>query len=129
MSSYQYTYAWSKFSSAIYNLAIGKDEIKARLLIIFQGDLLCITPEHLPLRLRKDYQWIMDEITKYDEKYEGYNKQFVTDDGKFDHLLPSKLEATLYRIKSTTGEKIAKKLYDIWMVLNEECHNPHTRLK
>ena len=69
--SYQYSYAWEKFGRAIYNLATGQDEIRRRLLVVFRGDLLVITPEHLPGRIRGDYQWIMDQLTKYDEKYLG----------------------------------------------------------
>lgn len=118
--AYEYSYAWEKFGRAVCSLATGEDEIRKRLLLVFQGDLLMITPEHLPTRLRDDYQWIKEEITKFDEKHPGYNKNFETDDGRFDHLIPTKLEATLFRIRRATGAKIARKLFHIWSVLDEE---------
>jgi hypothetical protein len=118
--SYRYSYALEKFSRAVYSLATGEPEIRQRLLPIFQGDLLCISPEHLPPQLRNDYQWIEKQITKYDEKYPGYSKHFESSDGRYDHLIPTKLEAMLHRIRRATGAKIARKLFHIWSVLDEE---------
>jgi len=118
--SYQYSYAWEKFGRAIYSLATGKDEIRRRLLVIFQDDLLVITPEHLPDRIRGDYQWIMHQLTKYDEKYLGERKYFSSNDGRYDYLISSKLEATLFRIRRNTAVKVAEKLFYIWSVLDEE---------
>ena len=118
--AYRYSYALEKFSRAVYNLAVGEDEIRRRLLPIFQDDLLTITPEHLPPRLRENYQWILKQVAKYDEKYPGYNKHFASSDGKYDHLIPTKLEATLFRIRRATGAKVARKLFHIWSVLDEE---------
>jgi hypothetical protein len=118
--SYQYSYAWEKFGRAIYSLATGQDEIRRRLLAVFQGDLLVITPEHLPGRTREDYQWIMDQLTKYDEKYLGEKKYFASNDGRYDHLISPKLEATLFRIRRATAAKVAAKLFYIWSVLDEE---------
>lgn len=118
--SYQYTYAWEKFGRAIHSLATGKDEIRQRLLVAFQGDLLVIRSEHLPDRVREDYQWIMRQLTKYDEKYPGEKEHFVSNDGRYDYLMSSKLEATLLRIRRSTAVKVAEKLFYIWSVLEEE---------
>jgi hypothetical protein len=118
--SYQYSYALEKFSRAIYSLATGKDEIRQRLLIIFQGDLLMITPQHLPDRIREEYQSIMNQLSKYDEKYPGERKHFESSDGRFDYLMSSKLEATLFRIRRATAVKVAEKVFHIWSVLDEE---------
>ena len=109
-----------KFGSAVYSLATGEDGIKRRLLPVFQGHLLCITPEHLPPQLRKDYQWIMKQVTKFDEKYPDYNRHFESSAGRHDHLIPTKLEARLFRIRRATGAKVAGKLFHIWSVLDEE---------
>jgi Ni2+-binding GTPase involved in maturation of urease and hydrogenase len=88
--SYQYSYALEKFGRAVYSVATGEDEIRRRLLPIFRGDLLCITAEHLPSRLRDDYRWIQRQVTKFDEKYPSHNKRFVSSDGRYDHLIPTK---------------------------------------
>ena len=117
---YRYGYALEKFSRAAYSLATGEDEIRLRLLSVFQDDLLCITPEHLPPQLREDYRWIKQQVTKYDQKYRGYSKHFESSDGRYGHLMLTKLEATLYRIRRATGAKLARKLFEIWTVLDEE---------
>lgn len=121
--SYKYSYAREKFNRAVYSLATGKDEIRRRLLPIFQGDLLCITPRHLPPNLQEDYRWIMRQVTKFDEKYQGDNRHFKSNDGRYDHLIPTKLEATLFRIRRNTGAKVAVKIFDICSSLNEESRD------
>jgi len=118
--SYQYSYAWEKFGRAIYSLATVQDEIRRRLLVIFQGDLLVITPEHLPDRIRGDYQWIMHRLNKYDEKYVGEKEYFLSNDGRYDYFMSPKLEASLFRIRRATAVKVAGKLFYIWSVLDEE---------
>ena len=120
--SYQYSYPWEKFGRAVYSLATGEDEIRQRLLLVFQGDLLCIAPEHLPSRVRDDYRWIMAQVTKFSEKYPGYNKHFKSSSNRYGHLMPTKLEATLFRIRRVTGAKVARKLFDIWSVLDGKFH-------
>jgi len=120
---YKYSYALEKFGRAIYSLAVGEEEIRKRLLIIFQGDLLCITPEHLPEKVREDYKWILKQIQKYDEKYKDQKKYFESFENgaeRYAHLLPTKIEATLHRIKRKTAAKIAERIYAIWEVVEEE---------
>jgi len=119
--SYRYSYALEKFDRVIYSLACGKDKIQKRLLMAFQGDLLMITPEHLPIKAQEDYKWVMKSITKYDEPYKGYNKYFETIDGRYDHLLKTNIEATLCRIRGTTGTQIAQKIFNIWNILHEDA--------
>lgn len=119
--SYKYTYAWEKFNRAIYSLAIGKEEITKRLLPVFEGDLLMIEPEkHLPNKVRDTYKEIQELLSKYDEAYKGQKKVFETDDVRLDHFLPTRTQASLHRMRGSTGEKIAKKLFYIYDVLNKE---------
>ena len=120
---YKYSYALEKFDRAIHTLATGKDEIRKRLLIVFQGDLMMITPDHLPEQCQEDYSWIQKTITKFDEKYKGQKEDFSGENGRFNHLIPTAVESTLHRIKKSTGEKIAKKIYDIWCVLQVDSEN------
>jgi Ni2+-binding GTPase involved in maturation of urease and hydrogenase len=117
---YKYSYALEKFSRAIYSLATGEADVRKRLLLVFQGDLLMITNKHLPKKVHKEYQWIIEQVTKYDEKSKGYNEYFKTPEGKYDHLLPGRIEATLHRMKNKTGVKISQKIFHIWSVLDEE---------
>ena len=117
---YIYSYALEKFSRAIYSLATGGADVRKRLWSVFGDDLLMITIEHLPEKLHQEYQWIIKQVTKYEEKNKGYNEYFKTPEGKYDHLLPTRVEATLHRIKNETGVKIAQKIFHIWSVLDED---------
>ena len=120
---FQHRYALDQFDKAVYYLAVGEDEIRGRLLLAFQAALWGITPEHLPEHLRPDYDWIIEQTHKYDEKFIGQRKYFESFDHgkeKYSHLLPTKLEATLYRIKRRTAAKIANRIYGIWQALEEE---------
>ena len=117
---YRYSYALEKFNRAIYTLSTDKDEIRKRLLLVFHGDLMMITPDHLPEQCRDDYVWIEKTITKFDEKYKGQKEYFTTEDGRFNHLIPGTIESTLARIRKSTGQKVAKKIYDIWCVLKDD---------
>ena len=121
----KYGYALEKFGRAIYSLAVGEEEIRMRLLGVFRDELLCITPEHLPENVREDYKWIMEQVQKYDEKYKGqreYFESFENGAEKFAHLLPTKIEATLHRIRKKTAAKIAARIYSIWEVVEEESN-------
>lgn len=119
----KYSYAFEKFDRAIYTLATNKDEIRKRLLVVFQGDLMMVTADHLPEQCRKEYIWIINTITKFDEKYKGQKEHFTSSNGRYDHLIPGTIEATLSRIKKNTGEKIAQAIYAIWCVLKNAADN------
>lgn len=115
---YPYFYALEKFNSAIHTLATGKESINERLLLVFHGELMMIKPDNLPDECRNDYEWVLKTITNFDEKYKGQNKDFESNDGRYDYLLPGRIEATLHRIRKSTGRKIAERIYEIWRILN-----------
>ena len=117
---FKYSYALEKFNRAIYTLATGREDVRRRLLHVFRGELMMIRQEHLPERCRDDFQWIEKTITKFDESSKGQKEYFQTPNGRYDHLIPGRIEATLRRIKNSTGEKIAEKIYGIWSVLNND---------
>ena len=120
---YKYGYAWEKFGRAIYTLAVSAGDIRKRLLLVFQGDLLCITPEHLPKSTRNDYSWAVERITKHDESYTGQRKHLraiTSGQAKWDYLQPGNVEASINRMRSSTATKIAVIIYRTWEVLEEE---------
>ena len=78
---YRYSYALEKFSRAIYSLATDGADVRKRLWLVFGDDLLMIAIEHLPEKLHQEYQWIIKQVTKYEEKNEGYNEYFKTPEG------------------------------------------------
>ena len=126
----KYQYALEKFTSAIWTLATAPGDVRERLLAVFQGPLLLITPEHLPDDLREDYEWIQKQITKYDEEYKG-QKEWIhgcerqdPDFGKkYPHLYPNPIGATLGRIRKSTGSNIAIRVYKIFDTLDTRMIN------
>ena len=120
---YTYGYAWEKFGRAIYTLAVSSGDIRKRLLLVFQGDLLCITPEHLPESIRSEYAWVMERITKYDESYKGQRDHLhsiTAGNAKRDYLLPGKVEASIKRMRCSTATKVADIIFKTWEHLEEE---------
>ena len=121
----KYQYALEKFTSAIWTLATAPGDVRERLLAVFEGPLFAITPEHLPDDLRKDYEWIEKQITKYDRKNKEQEKYLHDSEKrdpdfreKYPDLYPGLIEATLKRIKKNTGSNIARKVYKIFDTLD-----------
>lgn len=119
---YEYFYALEKFNRAIHILATEEGDLRERLLCLFQGDLAMIDLKHLPKELHDDYTWILKTITKHDEIYKGQKEHFETDDGRYDRCLPGRIKASLHRMRNSTGKKIAKKLFNIYDVLNQKYY-------
>lgn len=118
--AYRYGYALEKFNRALYTMATGGGDVRQRLLVVFEGDLLMIQSHHLPPEVRSDYEWVRKQLSRYKEKYAGQRAYFYTPDGRFDHVLPTSTEATLSRIRRATGVKIAQRLFSIWSFLEED---------
>lgn len=124
----KYSYAFEKFSSAIYILATGSGDIKIRLHDAFLGPLLMITPEHLPRHLREDFISIKRIINKYKEKWPGqleelknYEKEFPNFKEKHPEFYPNLIEATCRRIRKKTGVEIARRIFKIYDSLNSQA--------
>ena len=84
-----------RLSSAVKSLATGKGDVRNRLEAAIM-QLLPLRPEDFPEHLRSDFDWIIEQATKYEAQH---------DEGK--------LKATMKRIQNSTGEKIATRLYDM----------------
>ena len=61
--------------------------------------LLPLRTMEFPDELREDFDWVMEQSTKYKSQILEYE---------------SNIEATMRRIRNSTGEKIAKKIYSIY---------------
>lgn len=104
----RYDYALEKFTEAVGALATAPGDVRERLLGVFQGPLAVITPEHLPDDLQEDYRWIQQQVTRYDEYPE--KQEWFKD---HPHLLSTAVEATMARIRNSTGSNIARRIYKI----------------
>lgn len=109
-------YALEKFFVAVQLLATGPGDVRSRLYNAYIS-FHPVRPEDLPEDLRGDYEWIHDQLTKYDEMYPG-QKNSLQQAGRKD-LLPGSVLATLSRIKNRTGVKIADRIFKIYVELEE----------
>jgi len=126
----KYWYAYEKFSRAIYTLATGAGDVRSRLLDVFFDPFLVIKPKHLPEDLREDFLWIKKSITKYKEKWRGqleelrgWEKKDPMFKEKFPNLYPNQIEATLSRIRRSTGVKIAERIFKIYESLDSRVRD------
>ena len=126
----KYWYAYEKFSRAIYTLATGAGDVRSNLLDVFFDPLLVIQPKNLPDDLRADILWIKKKITKYQEKWAGqleelggWEKQDPMFKEKFPNLYPNQIEATLSRIRRSTGVEIAKRIFKIYESLDSRVRD------
>lgn len=120
----KYSYAHDKFSKAIYILATGSEDVRSRLLHVWQHSLKGLDDAQLPEDLRKDFVWIKKQLHKFNERWPGeldelkqQEKRDHTFKDKYAHRYPNPVEATLRRIKNKTGAEIAQRIYNIYNAL------------
>jgi hypothetical protein len=92
-----YIYAREKFMKAIEILATHPGDVRARLEEAYQ-QLLVLNEKDFPKKLRKDWHWIRNELTK---KGPGVPWPWGS---------VSPVRNTLSKMRNATGAKIAKKI-------------------
>jgi hypothetical protein len=103
----KYFSAKKNLSRAIFILATGRKDVRSRLLSAY-NTFWVLTEADFPLELQADWRWIINQLTRFGPVY---------DRGLF---LESPAEHTMRRIKGSTGEKIAGKIFEIcWLLHNE----------
>ena len=83
---------------AVESLCTGKGDVRKRL-IIASGILLPLHGTEFPEDLREDFAWVMGQVSKYKSEIPQYE---------------GNIEATMRRIKNSTGEKIAIRIFKIY---------------
>ena len=101
-----YFYAYEKFSDALRSLAVGPGDVRQRLHSAYLN-FHPVRKKHLPEQLQNDYQWILNQLTRFGP--------VVGRDGK---VLCSAIEETLNHIRNSTGSKIAERILHIYHELN-----------
>lgn len=100
-----YSYAKGKLRSTIYSLAIGPEDIRKRLAQAYHG-FFTLKKEDFPEKLQSDWEWIQKELTKFGP--------ILRED---ESVFKGSVEHTCSKIKNKTGVKIAQKLLDIYLDL------------
>lgn len=101
-----YFYAYEKFSDALSSLATGPYDVRQRLRSAY-WHFRPVNKTHLPEELHDDYQWVLNQLTRFDP--------VIGRDGK---VLRGAVDETLDRIRNTTGSKIAQRILYIYHQLN-----------
>lgn len=101
-----YFYTYEKFMDALNSLATGPYDVRQRLRSAYLH-FHPVAKKHLPEQLQDDYQWILNQLTKFGP--------VVGKDGK---VLRGAVEETLNRIRNATGTKIAERILHIYHQLN-----------
>jgi hypothetical protein len=90
-------------------LATGKGDVRDRLLGAYMS-FHTLNEKDFPEEFKKDWAWVMKQLTKY-----GPLRDY-----KGDVWLGS-VENTMNRIRNSTGERIAKKIFDLgWELWTNE---------
>ena len=93
---------------AVLHLSVGKGDVRSRLITV-GDDLFPLLETDFPEELQDDFKWVQMQMTKYESKY----PQFSGD-----------VEVTMRRIKNSTGQKIAEKIFEIYARVQEIRGNP-----
>jgi len=104
----KYSYISGKLRETIFSLAVGPDDIRGRLIQAHKG-FWHLREEHFPKELWPDWVWIINELKKVKpEIREKYSNNIST------------VELRCRSMHKKTGVKIAKKILEIYLKLNDE---------
>lgn len=84
---------------SVNQLAVGEGDVRSRLKVA-GFTLAALQERDFPLELREDFRWVMEQLTRHKS------------DGR-----TGAIEATMYRIKNSTGAKIATRILHIYSKL------------
>ena len=101
-------YAHEKLLTALESLATGAGDVRARLLTAYQT-IHPLTQGHFPPRLRKDFSWVLRQLTKRGPIYD-YKQR----------LDRGSVEETLRHIRKATGVRIATRIYRLYHALDAD---------
>jgi len=99
-------YAYEKFSSALGSLAIGPGDVRGRLWAAYLH-FHPVREKHLPDDLHEDYQWVLQQLTRYGPAR-----------GRDGKIILDSIQETLRRIRNSTGSRIAERILRIYSQLN-----------
>lgn len=117
---YEYYYALEKFNRAIYIMAVGRGDVRARMRAVFEGPLAMIESDKLPKSARSLWEEAHNIATRYDERYSGEREALNEYADACEKLRPSLYEATFSRIHRSTGQKVAELIYQIWDIVKTD---------
>jgi hypothetical protein len=126
LTRFNHWYAHDMFCKAVRILATGREEVRKRLLHVWQDALRGLDDDMLSEDLSVDLQWIGKQLHKFHEEWPGQlddlkrkEKLDPTFKENYAHLYPNEVEASLARMRKKTGATIALRIHNIYEVLKE----------
>ena len=102
----EYIYARGKLGEAVELLVIGQGDVRERIAMA-SGPLFVLSLNDLPPEQRKDWQWIVDESTKFGP--------CLHEDGS---VWCGAVQHTMRRVKRATASKIAQRIWSLYGEMN-----------
>ena len=102
-----------KFNAALYYLAVGEGDVRARLRLAY-AQLRRLRAQEVPQQLREEWKAILEALTARGPQL-----------GPLGHLHQDALEHTLRHMRNATGRKLAERIYS--MIRNAEDLLPSKR--
>ena len=103
-----------RVTAAVETMCVGKGDVRSRLLAAVRDHLLPLREKDFPASLRPKYRRILEAMTRYDSS--DLDEKIPLPYGKLHAECESRLEATMRRVRRSTGANIAK---DIWSLYRE----------
>ncbi len=94
-------YAHQLLSRAVDTLATAPGDVRSRLLQAYSG-FHPLTPDHFPEPLRKDFEWVIKQLTK--------REPYINNKGQ---VQKGSVQVTLEHMRNSSGVKIAEKLLQL----------------
>ena len=94
-------YADQLLSQTVVTLATAPGDVRSRLWQAY-STFHPLTPEHFPEHLRKDFEWVMNQLTK--------RQPYINYEGRVQE---GSVEVSLKHMRNSTGTKIAEKLVQL----------------
>jgi len=88
---------------AVESLCTGQGDVRNRLIIAIEL-LLPLDEREFPECIRCDFVWVLKQATKFESVYP-------------EHI--GRLQATMRRIKNSTGEKIALRIFEMYSKIQD----------
>ena len=102
----KYNYPTSELREAVKILATGEKDVRKRIVSI--AAIAKLNENDFPNELKEDWNWIIKNMTKEEPRYLSNGK-----------MLFSSIENTMKSIHNSTGSKIAERIFNLYINLQD----------
>ena len=107
MKTTNFDYVREKLQRAVYNLVVGPGDVRSRLKIAYMS-FHTLRKVDFPPELQSDWSWVLKQLTRFGPA-KHYSERYR--EGSVSH--------TLGRIRNKTGQKIAERIYYLYMEMQK----------